>query len=294
MTRTSIRLRLLTGEDAEWVIDLDEVSAGQTAHAHDWHPDKLRAGLDEGYWATEDRMAWAVALDGEPVGYALATSLASGSGYLEMRIRPDKRGMGVGREVLRLLADHHFSEDSSLRRLAGQTHEANVPMQRAFVAAGFRMEARYRDSFEQADGTRTSEWGYALTRADWENGRLSPSTEFDLHGRQFVIDTDGDGAPAAPSPDRIVVKVLQEGRRVLARYEGGAVHEGESAGLLLDGDVTFQLVHEVEVPGGDPRQVTGQLRGRVQRLADGRFELLATCVLDGGEPFELQMVEPSA
>jgi RimJ/RimL family protein N-acetyltransferase len=288
-----VRLRMLTGEDAAWVIDVDAASAGPTANAYDWNLEKLVASLDEGYWATESRVAWAITNGSTPIGFALVTNLDTGAGTIAMRILPAQRGQGVGRTVLHLLADHHFTEDTALLRLAGQTHEANVPMQRAFVASGFRMEARYRDAFMQADGNRASEWGYALTRSDWTEGRLSPSSDFNLHGRQFVIDSKAQDASSADI-QHVVLKVLQEGRRVLVRYEGGAVHDGEAAGLLLDDALTLCIVHEVEVRGSSSTVVTGQLQGRLQRLGDGRFEMLASVRSDDGRTFDLHLVEPNA
>lgn len=293
MTASEIRLRLLTSEDADWMIAVDAASSGRTARGFEWHPDKLRAALDEGIWATDERMAWAITADSEPVGFALVTDLETATGTIELRILPDARGQGIGRRVLRLIADHHFAHDTRLLRLTGKTHEANVPMQRAFVASGFRMEARFRDSFEQADGTRASEWGYALTRNDWEAGRVEPVTAFDLHGRQFVVDPDGEGNGHAPSPERVTIKVLQEGRRVLARYEGGTVHDGECAGLLVEDVLTLRFIHEIEIPGRDLTAVHGMIRGRIQRLGDGRIEVLANLVTDNGEDLELHLVEPA-
>ncbi len=292
MRKPSVRLRLLTGGDADWVVEVDRTSAGATAAAFDWIEEKLRAELDEGSWATEDRVAWGVTVDDRPVGFALVSGLASGSAEIEMRIRPTSRGQGVGRQVLARLADHHFADDPELRRLGGRTHELNVPMQRAFVAAGFRMEARYRDSYEQPDGGRASEWGYALTRSDWAAGRTSPPTDFDLHGRAFVLDAGEVDVPE--TIDRVVVKLLQEGRRVLGRYSGGPLHDGEAAGLLLDDVLTIRFVHDLEVNGGQVRRATGLGRGRVQRLQDGRLELLFDMQTDDGREMQVHLTERQA
>lgn len=290
MTKTSVQLRLLTGEDAAWVCEVDAASASATARAFGWLPEKLRAELDEGAWATEDRIAWAVMSDGAPVGFALVTGIASGSAEVEMRIRPSARGQGVGRQVLARLADHHFTEDRALNRLGGRTHERNVPMQRAFVASGFRMEARYRDSFAEGEGgARAAEWGYALTRADWESGRMQPPTDFDLHGRAFVLDA-GD-VDKAGLIGKVVVKVLQEGRRVLARYDGGPLHDGEAGGILVDDALTMRFVHDVDEQADGFTRTTGQLRGRIQRLHDGRLELLLSLVADDGRTMDLHLAE---
>jgi RimJ/RimL family protein N-acetyltransferase len=168
--RHEVHLRVLTGEDASWTVRLDEAATTTYATSHGWDVEKLEAELDEGLWASDERFAWAIVVDGEPGGFALVRGLSRPDADMDIRISPHLRGRGVGREVLRQLADHHFTGNDHLVRLAGRAHEDNVPMQRAFNAAGFRMEARYRDSFEQADGRLASEWGYALTRGDWRAG----------------------------------------------------------------------------------------------------------------------------
>jgi RimJ/RimL family protein N-acetyltransferase len=162
-------------------------------------PDRLRRGRAARgarvrALGDRERFAWAVLLDGEPAGFALVVREESDGARVRLRITPAQRGRGAGREVLRQLADHHFADDPTLLRLTGRTHERNVPMQRVFHAAGFRMEARYRDTFEQAAGGRASEWGYALTRNDWEQERHRSTGETtDLHGLSFILEETVDG-----------------------------------------------------------------------------------------------------
>ncbi len=223
--RHEVHLRVLTSEDAGWTVELDDRDDVRYARDHGWDSEKLAAELDEGIWASDDRFAWAIVIDGEPGGFALVTGLSETDARMEIRIDADLRGRGVGREVLRQLADHHFAANPHLVRLAGRAHEHNVPMQRAFNAAGFRMEARYRDSFQQADGALASEWGYALTRADWEAGRHRGDEQgYDLHGLSFAVEETIDGAAA----HGVLVKFLQEGRRAIARYDGPRDQRGRA------------------------------------------------------------------
>jgi RimJ/RimL family protein N-acetyltransferase len=269
VTRHEVHLRVLTSEDAPWAVDLDEAARTTYARDHDWEVDKLAAELDEGIWASDDRFAWAVVVDGSPGGFVLVTGLAGADATMDIRISPTLRGRGVGREVLRQLADHHFAANPHLVRLAGRAHEHNVPMQRAFNAAGFRMEARYRDSFEQTDGRRASEWGYALTRGDWNAGRHRGDEQgYDLHGLTFAVEEVIEG----PSAWGVLVKFLQEGRRALARYDGHDISEGELAGILVGDVLSYHFVHVVEVKGDAPQQVAGHGRARIQRRGDGRLE----------------------
>lgn len=268
--RPEVHLRMLTADDAAWVVDADERSATAIAHGHDWEVEKLAAELDEGVWASEARWGWAIMLDGDPAGFALVTGLDKGDARMTIRVAPESRGRGGGREVLRQLADHHFQAQNGLIRLTGRAHEHNVPMQRAFNAAGFRMEARYRDSYEMPNGSWAAEWGYALTRADWEAGRhLAGNRGWDLHGLTFEIEETVEGA----EPHGLLVKFLQEGRRAIARYDSPRVSDGELAGIL-DGDVlVYRFIHVEERRSGS-REVTGGGRARVQRRANLRMEIV--------------------
>jgi RimJ/RimL family protein N-acetyltransferase len=268
LTRPEVHLRVLTADDAPWVVCLDESATTSYARDHDWQVDKLAAELDEGVWAADNRFAWAIVIDGEPGGFALVTGLATADGEMDIRISPNLRGRGVGREVLRQLADHHFTASPSLNRMAGRAHEHNVPMQRAFNAAGFRMEARYRDSYLEAGGNYAAEWGYALTRADWDAGRHRADEHgYDLHGLAMTIEEVVDGPPAYG----LLVKFLQEGRRVIARYDGHQIADGELAGILVGDALTYRFVH-IEESKDRAREVVGGGRARFQRRRDGRLE----------------------
>jgi len=269
-TRAEVHLRMPAAEDAGWLAMADRSASTAFARPIGFEEAALAVELGSGGWATRDRFAWAVLLDGEPTGFALVIRDEADGARVELRINPAQRGRGAGREVLRQLADHHFADDPSLLRLTGRTHERNIPMQRVFHAAGFRMEARYRDTFEQASGGRAAEWGYALTRSDWEQSRhRNDAVTPDLHGLSFILEETVDGPDAAG----LVVRFLQEGRRALARYDADEITEGELAGILDGGILTYRFVHAVEA-GTDliPNEGGGMMR--VQRRDDGRLELV--------------------
>jgi RimJ/RimL family protein N-acetyltransferase len=257
-------------EDAEWMAAADRSASTAFAPAIGFVPERLSEELSDGSWASTERFAWAVLIDGEPAGFALVTRDGADDAQVRLRINPAQRGRGAGREVLRQLADHHFADDASLLRLTGRAHERNVPMQRVFHAAGFRMEARYRDSFEQAAGGRASEWGYALTRSDWSEERhRSTADALDLHGLTFVLEETVEG----PDLPGLVVRFLQEGRRALARYDGDQVAEGELAGIMNGGLLNYRFLHSEE-SGADLRATEGGGIMRAQRREDGRLELV--------------------
>lgn len=285
--RPEVHLRVLVADDAAWVVTTDEAAATALARPHGWEPGKLAAELDEGIWASDDRWGWAIIVGGEPGGFALVQGLADGDARMQIRIRPGVRGRGAGREVLRQLADHHFSAFADLTRLTGRAHEHNVPMQRVFNAAGFRMEARYRDSFQQPDGNYASEWGYALTRADWEAGRHRAGGQgYDLHGLAFEVEETSQG----PTTGGLLVRFLQEGRRAIARYDAHQLADGELAGVLIGDLLQYRFVH-IDESGEQASQLAGSGRARVQRRKDGRLEIVDEWSADSGAHGRRVLVE---
>ena len=283
-----VHLRVVTSEDAGWMIEVDR-QRGPLAHPQGWEHDGLTSELAEGRWATDQQWGWAIMVDGRPAGWALVRDLDTSDASVEVRIDASLRGRGIGREVLSQLADHHFSDHPSVHRLVGRTHDQNVPMQRAFNAAGFRMEARYRDSYLQPDGRYASEWGYALTRADWEAGRhRADATGYDLHGLVFTVEEvmEGDGYSAR----NLVFKFLQDGRRAIARYSGGNITEGELAGIIQHDVLVYRYIHDHDGSAGHS-VITGSGRARVQRRQDNLLEVVNEWNDDSGRHGKTFLVE---
>ena len=269
-SRAEVHLRMPVAEDAEWMAAADHSASTAFAPPIGFVAAALGEELASGSWADDERFAWAVLVDGRPAGFALVERDGPEDARIQLRINPAQRGRGAGREVLRQLADHHFADDPGLLRLTGRAHERNIPMQRVFHAAGFRMEARYRDSFEQATGGRASEWGYALTRNDWEQERHRSAADLlDLHGLTFLLEETVEG----PDVSGLVVRFLQEGRRAIARYDADEVTDGELAGIMNGGIVNYRFLHAAE-SGTELRPVEGGGIMRAQRRDDGRLELV--------------------
>lgn len=269
-SRPEVHLRVLVPDDAGWVVTTDRVSATKLARPIGFIEDRLREELEAGEWASADRFGWAIIIDGTASGFALVDDLDQRDAELQLRIAPKARGRGAGREVLRQLADHHFSAQPGLVRLTGRVHEHNVPMQRTFNAAGFRMEARYRDAYSSGDDATASEWGYALTRSDWQAGRhRSGVSGYDLHGLSFELEETIEGR----EDTGLLVRFLQEGRRVIGRYDADRLLDGEAGGILTSDLLRYRFVH-TEEDGHRAEEVLGRGRARLQRRNDGRLEIV--------------------
>ncbi len=268
-----VHLRVAIPDDADWMAEVDSTTAGVRSPALGFSPETLREELEAGEWASDDQWAWAVEVDGEPAGFATVTGMGSGDGQMQIRLRTASRGQGVGREVLRQLADHHFAAHEHLQRLVGETHEHNIPMQRAFNAAGFRMEARYRSSMEGEDGSRAARWGYALTREDWEAGRHRlDDAGYDLHGLTFTVEEVLEG-PTTGSGG-LTFEFQQDGRRASATFWSHEVNDGELSGILIRDVVRYRYVQELHKQGEGHMVVTGRGRARLQRAQDGRLQVI--------------------
>jgi RimJ/RimL family protein N-acetyltransferase len=271
--RPEVHLRVLVPDDAAWLVDLDQSASGRLAPAIGFVKERLTEDLEHGAWTSDDRWGWAIVVDGAPAGFALVTGMHDGDGTVQLRIGPQYRGRGVGREVLRQLADHHFAANDRLQRLVGMTHERNIPMQRAFTAAGLGMEARYRDAIQQADGSLAALWGYALTRNDWVAGRHRRRGEgYNVHGLTFAVEEVLDGPETGSNGLTFVYD--QDGRRASATFTSKVIAEGELAGILDRDVLRYRYVQVVQRRGADPLEVFGRGRARVQRSADGRLQII--------------------
>ena len=285
-----VHLRVAIPDDAAWIADVDARTAGVRSPAVGFDADRLHEELEGGHWASDGQWAWAVVVDGDPAGFALVTGMDSGDGQMQIRLRTASRGKGVGREVLRQLADHHFASHPHLQRLVGETHEHNIPMQRAFNAAGFRMEARYRASMPGDDGDLAARWGYALTRQDWSAGRHRLDDDgYNVHGLVFHVDEVLDGPTTGSSG--LTFRFLQEDRRVLASFWSHEVNDGELAGILIRDVLRYRYVQELHRQGEGHMVVTGRGRARIQRAADGRLQVINEWSDDDGRHGTTLLVE---
>lgn len=285
-----VHLRVVTPDDAEWLTEVDKNTAEARSPAVGFEHHALAEEIAQGEWASDARWGWAVVVDGEPAGFAVVTGMLSGDGQMQIRLTPEQRGRGVGREVLRQMADHHFAAHPHLQRLVGETHEHNIPMQRAFNAAGFRMEARYRDSMPDDDGGLASRWGYALTRPDWTAGRHRiDDGGYNLHGLTFEVDEVLDGPKTGSSG--LTFRFLQEGRRTLASFWSHEVSDGELAGILMRDVVEYRYVQELHRLNSGHEVITGRGRFRIQRAQDGRLQVINEWHDDDGRHGTTMLVE---
>lgn len=269
---TDIHLRMLIGQDEDWVAALDSEAATSLVDAVGFDPDKLGSELDHGEWATDAQWGWAVMVDGLPAGFALVEGLATGDGEMQIRLRESARGRGVGRETLRQLADHHFADSTTLLTLVGRTHERNVAMQRAFNAAGFRLASREPGVRTDRDGDPVAEWSYALTREEWNENRHRRDAELDVHGLEFTVIEVLDG-PTGGGPG-MTFTFWQQGRRVWGEFGSKKINGGDLGGVLVRDTLHYRFVQDHHRRGIGLESVMGTGRARFQRDTEGRLQVI--------------------
>lgn len=275
-----IHLRMLTADDAPWVAELDADASTDLTSGVGFDAEGLADELDAGAWATDDQWGWAVMVDGAPAGFALVTEMTSGTGEMQIRLREGSRGRGVGRETLRQLADHHFADVDGLTRLVGRTHERNVPMQRAFNAAGFQLDTREHGALEDADGRPVARWSYQLTRDEWRDNRHRRDARLDVNGLVFGLEEILDG-PTGGGPG-LTFTFWQQDRKVWATFGSQKVNEGELGGVLLHDVLHYQYVQDHHRRGVGIETVTGHGRARFQFDTEGRMQVINEWFADDG------------
>lgn len=132
-----------------------------------WFRQRLERSGSRNEW----EILFAIEADGRLVGDAQGrcsdTAMPPGVWEigLELWDRGD-RGRGFGRETVRLLASHLFSEQEAIR-VQASTDVANASMRRVLETVGFGFEGVLRGFMPSGEGPRDYAM-YGMTRHDWE------------------------------------------------------------------------------------------------------------------------------
>ena len=132
--------------------------------------------LEQGTYAGEGVITLMIELDGEVVGLVRAFRLAAEreNPELDFRLRESARGHGIGLAALRHMTELVFSRHPDKRRIEGETRADNIAMRKVFERGGYAQEAVYRSAWPGTGGEYFDGIGYAILRADWESGTITP------------------------------------------------------------------------------------------------------------------------
>ena len=139
-------------------------------------PEQVRGWLAEDVFSADaQEVHWVVATGGERVGVLQLEELDHARATTDFRLRSDMRGRGYGKAMAKFAADRVFSTHPKVVRLVAETRIDNVAMQRVLRASpGWVLEAVYRRSWPDREGTFLDSLGFAILRDDWASGTVTP------------------------------------------------------------------------------------------------------------------------
>lgn len=108
-----------------------------------------REGFEKALSAMNDAPYTALDDSGVPVGF-FCLSFNSETMLKFVLVKPDARGQGVGRKMIRLAADTAF-ENPEVRIVRLNVFSVNVPAERCYLSAGFAVESVTPEAFRYKD-----------------------------------------------------------------------------------------------------------------------------------------------
>ena len=153
-------------------------------------PDELRSAL-EAMIGHPDRRPYAIAVHGEPLGFASYLRIDQPSGVFEVgsiALAPSLQRTTAATEALYLMIDHAF--DLGYRRCEWKCDDLNAASQSAAERLGFRYEGTFRQATHYKGRNRDTAW-FAITDAEWEELRPAfrewlSADNFDEEGVQWA------------------------------------------------------------------------------------------------------------
>jgi RimJ/RimL family protein N-acetyltransferase len=121
---------------------------------------------------------WIVDAQGDRLGIARLDDVDEDIGpsetpMLDLRLRNDARGRGLGKHALQALTERVFTS-LPVQRFEGCTREDNIAMRRVFRACGWVKEAHYREAWPVQGGRSLDAVAFAILRRDWATGTTTP------------------------------------------------------------------------------------------------------------------------
>jgi|GEM_PF-198175 len=140
--------------------------------------------VKNGKFVSEERQTFWVILNGkEKMGMIRISGLRDPLPYapqMDVRIKSQYRGKGVGKMMLSWLTDHIFTTMPEKIRIEGYTRQGNVAMRKVFRKCGYVKEGYYRRRKNQVQKDLCYDIiGYGITRDDWEQKKITPVDWYD-------------------------------------------------------------------------------------------------------------------
>jgi RimJ/RimL family protein N-acetyltransferase len=133
--------------------------------------------IDEGVFSSSDTQTfWIITEPNQHIGLIKLFDLddiEDGSPLFDLRIAPEHRGKGVGKQAVTWLTNYLFETYPVLGRIEGTTRVDNLAMRKVFLSCGYAKEGHIRKSWSAEDGTKLDTVMYGILREDWQNKTLT-------------------------------------------------------------------------------------------------------------------------
>ncbi len=104
-----------------------------------------------------------------------------GSPLFDLRVDPNFRGKGIGKQAVTWLTQYLFETYPILERIEGTTRADNIAMRKVFLSCGYIKEGHSRKSWDAENGTKLDTVHYGILREDWQNKTITPVQWDDAH-----------------------------------------------------------------------------------------------------------------
>jgi RimJ/RimL family protein N-acetyltransferase len=133
--------------------------------------------IDEGAFSSTDTQTFWIINSDNHVGLIELFDLddvEDGSPLFDLRIHPEFRGQGVGKQAVTWLTQYLFETYPVLGRIEGTTRADNVAMRKVFLGCSYVKEGHIRKSWAAEDGKKLDTVIYGILREDWLNKTITP------------------------------------------------------------------------------------------------------------------------
>jgi RimJ/RimL family protein N-acetyltransferase len=133
--------------------------------------------IDEGAFSSPDIQLFWIINAGKHIGLVKLFDLddvEDGSPLFDLRIHPEFRGQGIGKQAVTWLTHYLFETYPTLDRIEGTTRVDNIAMRKVFLSCGYVKEGHIRKSWPADNNKKLDTVIYGILREDWLGKTTTP------------------------------------------------------------------------------------------------------------------------
>jgi RimJ/RimL family protein N-acetyltransferase len=128
------------------------------------------------FWGPDTQLFWIINAN-RHIGLIKLFDLddvEDGNPLFDLRIHPEFRGQGIGKQAVTWLTRYLFETYPMLRHIEGTTRVDNLAMRKVFVSCSYVKEGHIRKSWPTENGEKLDTVIYGILREDWLNKMITP------------------------------------------------------------------------------------------------------------------------